>query len=130
MLTYGINEEVTIERVWYVNNLSTGLQDKYDLSAAGYATGNAPLNNLAWGQVTFGLLDAYGNVPNILVGGVAVPATGLFFKMNPSPSTDHFTSYLQYNTSVTPPGYYDCTAVFQKTNGQNAVTSSWQILIQ
>lgn len=129
MKTYGTDEEITVKRKWYVSNLTTGAQNEYDLYGAGYTTANAPLSDLTKGKVTFSMTDAYGNVPTILVGGNPVRATGIML-MNPAPSTDHFSSYFQWNTSVTPPGYYFCKTTFEKTGGQNAVTYSWTILIQ
>lgn len=131
MNTYNKPQEITTtEQVW-INNLSTGLQTQFNFVTAGYgATANTPLSNLTYGRLLFSMKDSYGNVPNVNVGGVTVAATGLPFLLNPNPTADPYTAYIQYNISVTNTGLYTCTADFTKPSGENEVADVWRILIQ
>lgn len=126
-MAYSTGDEYFLERQVYVNDIATGAQVVYDFSSAGYAA-NALLDDETKGKYTFSMVDPSGTVPLVMVDGLMVLATDIPLRLVPNPPATPTLAYLRLNLPSIP-GTYTAKTFFRKTSGLNAVTLSFQIIV-
>lgn len=105
-----------------ITDPNTPVQSAVNFITAGYAN-HDPASDLTKGAHTFTMIDQRtGNPATITIGGVPTVASNvplIVFSAHPT------INVLEYN-GPTSPGTYSCSVIYQKTGGEDYVTSKWQ----